>query len=499
LNIRHTMIRKKSFYCAILIGLAGLGMTALSAASAEAGTATTRQPNVILILADDMALGDIGAINGGVSRTPVLDRLMEEGLWFSQGYSGSTVCAPARASLLTGRSPQRTGVVTLNVERFPRLTRLYRNQRTIADLFRANGYRTALIGKWHLGEGRAYHPLSRGFDEFRGFKGYQVKGYSNFGFEINGKSMTVEGEYLTDMLTEQALDYVTENRNDPFFLHLAHFAPHRPLEAPPEIVATYRRQGLDENTALIYAMVEVMDRGIGRLLQRLEELDLRENTLVIFASDNGPDPLTGSRFNAELTGHKYSVLEGGIHVPLIFNWPGRIEPAETSVVAHFTDVVPTLADLCGFTPESLAGDLFDGGSLAEVLAGGTGEALPVSRYWQWNRGMPQYSRNAAVREGKWKLVRSFGNAAAILPSPTVMAELTPEQRAAAVRATGRAIGEIPETPNDAAPALYRITEDPEELSDVSEQFPKVYQTLKVKLEDWTREIEFSRNQNRDDG
>ncbi len=411
-----------------LVAMAGFSTMVFGIDPKMDAAVAIHRPNVILILADDMGLGDIGALNGGLSRTPVLDRLMAEGMWFSQGYSGSTVCAPARASLLTGRYPHRTGVVTLNVQRFPRLTRLYQNQRTVADLFKANGYRTALIGKWHLGEGNDCHPLSRGFDEFRGFKGYQVKGYSDFGFEINGKSTTVEGQYLTDVLTDEALDYVTANRQVPFFLHLAHFAPHRPLEAPPEMVADYRRRGLDENTATIYAMVEVMDRGIGRLLERLEELNLRENTLVIFASDNGPDPLTGSRFNCELTGHKYSILEGGIRVPLIFNWAGRITPGETTTVAHFTDVVPTLAELCGFTPESLAGEFFDGGSLADVLVGLEGNALPISRYWQWNRGVPQYSRNAAIREGDWKLVRTFGNDAAVLPSPISMVKLTPEER-----------------------------------------------------------------------
>lgn len=477
--------------------IAGSGVLGLSVTETASSETKASPPNVILILADDMGLGDIGALNGGLSRTPHLDQLMAEGLWFNQGYSGSTVCAPARAALLTGRYPHRAGVVTLNVERFPRLTRLYQNQRTLADHFRANGYRTALVGKWHLGEGDDYHPLSRGFDEFRGFKGYQVEGYSNFGFEINGQAMKFEGEYLTDVLTEQALAYVTENQDAPFFLHLAHFAPHRPLEAPPEIVATYLREGLDENTALIYAMVEVMDRGIGRLMERLNELNLRENTLVIFASDNGPDPLTGSRFNGGLTGHKYSVREGGVRVPLIFHWPGRIFPGETSVVAHFTDIVPTLADVCEFDPETIAGERFDGGSLAGVLAQGSGENLPDSRYWQWNRGAPRYSRNAAVRAGEWKLVRSFGDAAAILPTSEAMAGWSVEQKRAAIQATGRAIGEIPETINETPPALYRITEDPAESTDLSEQFPRIYQTLKVKLEDWSREMEFSRNQNRD--
>ena len=155
-----------------LVAMAGFSTMVFGIDPKMDAAVAIHRPNVILILADDMGLGDIGALNGGLGRTPVLDRLMAEGMWFSQGYSGSTVCAPARASLLTGRYPHRTGVVTLNVQRFPRLTRLYQNQRTVADLFKANGYRTALIGKWHLGEGNDCHRLSRGFDEFRGYKGY---------------------------------------------------------------------------------------------------------------------------------------------------------------------------------------------------------------------------------------------------------------------------------------------------------------------------------------
>jgi arylsulfatase A-like enzyme len=198
--------------------------------------------NVILILADDMALGDFGSVNGGLSRTPNLDRLAEESVRFTQAYSASCVCAPARATLLTGRYPHRTGVVTLNMNRYPILTRLKKDETTLADVMKLNGYVTGLIGKWHCGTGDNYHPLTYGFDEFEGFSGSQKLSYFNYALDVNRKIIKPEKQYLTDDLSQRAIEFVKRHRKKTFFLHLAHYAPHRPLEAPKKLVNYYQQK-----------------------------------------------------------------------------------------------------------------------------------------------------------------------------------------------------------------------------------------------------------------
>jgi arylsulfatase A len=431
------------------------------AIAAPAGDAVATRPNVVLIIADDMALGDVGAFNGGRSHTPNIDRLIAGGVWFNRGYSASSVCAPARAALHTGRYPHRTGVVSLSMATEPELTRLKRDETTIADAFKAAGYQTGLVGKWHVGLGSDWHPLRRGFQEFTGFIGAPGSFY-NYELEVAGQMRQFTADYLTPVLSAGAVDFVRRHRERPFFLELAHAAPHRPLEAPPEVVQKYRDRGETPNTAKIYAMVEVMDRGIGELLQTLEELRLRERTLVVFVSDNGPDPLTGERFNLGLRGTKYTINEGGIRVPVVMNWPGRLKPGETDVVFNFVDLPATVAELAGiqWAPRLPS----DGRSLAgELLRGVAGPAAERPLYWQWNRGDPNYTHNAALLHGAWKLVRPF---------------VTHKQA----------------SPQDSAerPVLYHLATDPAETTDLSHQHPDRYATMLTALEAWCRAVETDR-------
>ena len=211
------------------------------------------QPNVILILADDMGFGDLSCFNEGRSRTPCLDKLVGKSVWFNQAYSASAVCAPARAALLTGRHPHRTGVVSLNQKKFPDLTSLHPDEVTIADLFRAKGSVTGLVGKWHCGEGEVCHPLNRGFDEFEGFISPDdyLPSYYDYKLSIAGEIHAFKDQYITYDLSDRAVEFVRRHKGQPFFLHLSHAAPHRPLEAPDETVAYYRDKGFDENTALV--------------------------------------------------------------------------------------------------------------------------------------------------------------------------------------------------------------------------------------------------------
>lgn len=419
-------------------------------------------PNVILILADDMGWGDIASFNGGLNKTPNLDKLLEESVYFSHAYSGSPVCTPSRAALLTGRYPHRTGAITLNMERFPRHTRIHKDEVTIADVFSKNGYVTGLIGKWHSGDGPNYHPMKRGFQEFEGFKGYDVTtDYFNYKLDINGHYQSFTNEYLTDNLTDRAVNFLQRHQNDPFFLHLAHYAPHRPLSAPKKLVDFYLKKGFNKNTSTVYAMIEIMDKGIGKLLSKLDELGIRNNTLIIFASDNGPDPIVGPRYNHNLKGMKYSVNEGGIRVPLLVHWESTLKNKNSNRIIHFTDIFPTLLEICNLQmPQPVP---LDGGSIANILYGKDAETeLPKYRFWQWNRGVPYYTHNAAMLDGKWKLVR-----------PLATRNLVFEE-------------------SDLKPMLYNLEEDPEETIDISEKESMRYKIMKTKLEQWSREVEWDR-------
>jgi arylsulfatase A len=437
-----------------------LACAALFTVNVAAAPAPPASPNVILILADDMGLGDLSCFNGGLSRTPNLDRLVGDGVWFNQGYSASAVCAPARAALLTGRYPHRTGVVSLTMTTEPELTRLRHDEITLADLFLARGYATGLVGKWHLGMGAEWHPRQRGFQEFTGFIGGEnIASYFGYDLDVQGKNTRFESRYLTDELSARAIDFVRRHRAAPFFLHLAHYAPHRPLGAPPETIQRYLDHGISQDAATVYAMIEIMDRGIGELLATLRELGLRERTIVIFASDNGPDPLAGPRFNQQRRGTKYEIYEGGIRVPLLVSWPGTLRPRSTDVVAHFTDIVPTLIELCRL--ERPSGPPLDGASLAGLLQErDAGPRRP--RFWQWNRGAPNYTHNAAMREGEWKLVRPYVTRNAVAGDSALR------------------------------PALYNLQLDPLETTDVAGQHPERLARMNTALAEWASGVERDR-------
>ena len=421
------------------------------------------RPNVILILADDLAVGDLSCFNNGLSRTPRLDRLVAESVYFKQAYSGSPVCAPSRAAMMTGRYPHRTGSVTLNQIKYPKLTRLRLDETTIADRFKAHGYATGLVGKWHSGPGADYHPLKRGFDEYIGFNdSTDIPSYFKYRLDVQGEYREFDGPYLTDEFTRHAVDFVRRHRDRAFFLHLAHYAPHRPLSAPEDLIAHYRRKGLPEKTAIVYAMIEAMDRGIGELLDEVNRLGLDNNTLVIFASDNGPDPLVGDRFNLDNRGTKYMVNEGGIHVPLMFHWQGQLQPVKRDEVVHFIDLVPTLMEICRFKRTS-NDKPFDGRSFAGLLSDHWPNGkLPKQRFWQWNRKTPRYGHNAAVREGDWKLVRPY------------------------------VTRNIPEADSTAVPRLYHLRRDPQESTDLSAKNPALSQRLLKSLKTWSRSVEQDR-------
>jgi arylsulfatase A len=364
------------------------------------------RPNIVLILADDMGYGDLSAVNDNRSSTPRLDALLGEGACLTQQYSGSPVCAPARACLLTGRYPHRTGAI--DTYELLGSDRLGLREVTLADRLSAAGYATGLVGKWHLGAfDQRFHPNSRGFDEFVGFRG-GWQDYYRWTIERNGQKVGADGRYLTDVFTTEAVSFIQRHRAEPFFLHVAYNAPHFPLQAPEEEIAPFAATGrYTRGLSTLYGMIHRMDTGIGAILDELKAQGLADNTVVLFASDNGPS-FSGAgeestkRFNCGLRGEKTLVYEGGIRVPAMVRWPAGLEQgARIDEPMHFIDWLPTLL-ACADQP-------VEGGAAParphplHVLRGQPRQS-PVEYHWQWNRYDPVGGCNIAVRDGDWKLV-----------------------------------------------------------------------------------------------
>ncbi|MGI9174353.1 MAG: arylsulfatase [Rhodothermales bacterium] len=337
-----------------------LALSGWSPASAE------RPPNVVLILTDDQGCGDVAFTGNPRLATPHLDRLASEGTHLTQFYV-APVCAPTRASLLTGRYHLRTGVRgVIEGREF-----MVGEEVTLAEVLGAAGYATGLVGKWHLGENYPWVPHAQGFDTFVGFRDGSNP-YFDAVLEQNGEPYPTQG-YLTDVLTDHAIAFAEQHQAEPFFLYLSYNAPHSPLEVPEAYLRPYR--DLPEHTALIYGMMASVDENVGRLLGRLDELGLTENTLILFTSDNGPLYGGGGyeqaeRYNCGLRGTKYEVYEGGVRVPLVVRQPGKVPAGKTvDVPAAHIDLLPTVLDYAGVPlPESLA---LDGRSLRPLLGGDT--------------------------------------------------------------------------------------------------------------------------------
>lgn len=296
-------------------------------------------PNILLILTDDQGYGDLGFHGNTAIHTPQLDQFFQQGSTIPQFYV-NPVCAPTRASILTGRYYQRAGVhgVTRGRER------MRIEEQTMADLFREAGYQTAIFGKWHNGANYPYHPLARGFDHFTGFSSGHYSSYFDTTIEKDGEAFLAEG-YLPDVITQEALDFMAKNKaqNKPFFCFVTFQTPHTPLHVPDRYFDPYITQGLDAFTAAIYGMCENIDDNLGRMMAQLDTLQLKENTIVIFLTDNGPLTL---RYNDGLKGRKGTVDEGGVRVPFGIQWPGTIPGGQSieGAWAHI-DLLPTLLDL----------------------------------------------------------------------------------------------------------------------------------------------------------
>lgn len=444
------------------------------------------RPNIVFIIADDMGYGDFGIFNDRVSPTPHLDALVGAGVCLTQHYSASPVCAPARAALMTGRYPHRTGSIDTLEARG--LDRLRLDEVTLADLLSKAGYATGLIGKWHNGAlDKRYHPRSRGFREFVGFQG-GWNPYYRYRLDRNGAIEYGDGKrYLTDVFSDAAVDFIERHRNDSFFLQLAYNAPHFPLEAPDATARKYADLGFSVGVSLIYAMIDVMDEGIGRILETLRRRGIADNTIVIFTSDNGPalgdwNGFSQRRFNCGFNGQKGNTYEGGIRVPAVVTWPDGMEAGiRSDEMAHFTDWFPTLLAMAGL--ETPADRHLDGVNALPILRGERGRINP-RRFWQWNRYTPLSSCNAAMRDGDWKLVRpQIAAAMAVSPLDTALdhaIKYVPERFSDIIR--------DPEPPRAAPPPppalLFNIAEDPGERDDLAQLHPARVAAMEAALERW---------------
>ena len=446
-------------------------------------------PNIVLIVADDMGYGDFGCFNGGASHTPTLDQLVSEGTCLTQHYSASPVCAPARASLLTGRYPQRTGAIDTLEHRG--LDRIALGERTLGDVMKSAGYATGLVGKWHNGAfDERYHPNSRGFDEFAGFSG-GWSSYWDWRLDRNGTITKADGRYFTDVLTTEAVDFVRRHKTEAYFLLVAYSAPHYPFEAPDDEVARFAEsEKFTAGVAAIYAMVHRMDAGIGAILDEVDD-----DTLVMFTSDNGPQ-FSGSgdyathRFNCGFKGAKGLVYEGGVRLPMVLRWPNGIAAAgQRDELVHFNDWLPTLAAVAGADVTELE---LDGVNALPLLQGDAAD-VPDVRFWQWNRYTPIVDGNAAMRDGNWKLVR---------PAIAAAMEVTPRDLMLDIDSKNRpdeyaAILDEPEPQRDltVAPApsqLFDIAADPAEEHDLAAARPERVQRMEAALARWFEEVERDR-------
>ena len=415
-----------SFFSILLFGLAS-----------AAGAFADEKPNVIIVLTDDQGYGDLSCHGNPILKTPELDRLHGESIRFTD-FHVSPFCTPTRAALMTGNHPAYTGAYRTSSGR----TMMHPDEKTIAHLFSENGYVTGMIGKWHLGDNAPHRPQDRGFQDVvwhrAGGVGQAPDYWGNDYFDdtyerasladLNGTFETFEG-YCTDVWFQEAIRFVEENQHEPFFLYLALNAPHGPYLVPDEWAEPYRGNE-DVVNANFYGMVANIDHNIGILRDRLEELGLTENTILIFMTDNGTsagfeldrdDPVFGPLdslpvrgYNAGMRGRKSSVFEGGHRVPFFIHWPkGNLLGGRDidRLTAHI-DVLPTLADLCGIQ----ISDSYevDGASFKSLLYGDDASWKRTHHVVQYHGGAygkampPGPLAYSVVMTERWRLVNSDG-------------------------------------------------------------------------------------------
>jgi arylsulfatase A len=438
---------------------------------------TTERPNIIYILADDLGYGDLSCYGQEHFETPHLDSLAQDGMRFTRHYSGSTVCAPSRCSLMTGL---HTGHAYIrgNLAVHPEGQQpMPADTVTIAHILKAAGYATGVFGKWGLGApGSVSEPLQMGFDRFYGYNCQRLAHHYYPYFLWNDQQREIlwenvgleRGEYAPDLIQDQLLDWIEDNRDQPFFCYYALIQPHAEMFAPEEYMQQFRGRFLPETAydgtdsgpdfrkgrygsqpeghAAFAAMVTHMDEDIGEIVAKLEALGIAQNTLIIFSSDNGPHAEAGHNpdyfdSNGALRGIKRDLYEGGIRVPMIAHWPGRIAPGSVSShLSAFWDIMPTLADVAG-QPEP---EHTDGISFLPTLLNDREQAQHAFLYWEF----PERGGRIAIRMNQWKGIRYH-------------------------------VATAPQAPLE----LYNLLHDPSETINVSADHPEIVEQLEALLKE----------------
>lgn len=415
------------------------------------------RPNIIFLLVDDMGYADVAAYGNAYHQTPNIDLLAAAGMRFTDAYAAAPNCSPTRGSILTGRWPARTGVTQYlpgNVLPYAKLLQaelplgLPLDQAVIAEPLKAAGYATASIGKWHLGGGD-FAPENRGFDvSFAG-------GHWNAHKSMFAPHPFVEipdakdGDYLTDRLTREAIEFIDANRENPFFLYLPYYAIHTPIQAKQALIDGYegREDPTGRNNAVYAAMTEGVDQSVGALVAKLDDLGLSENTIIVFFSDNGGVPSLA--FNGGLRSGKGYLWEGGVREPLIIKWPAMVEAgAVERRPVQSIDFYPTLLEAAQASDSE--GHATDGESLMPLLRGESETWTRDTLYWHY----PHYANagstpTGAIRQGDWKLIEFF---------------------------------------EDNHVELYNLAEDPAETTDLASEMPDKAAALQQQLAQWRQSV-----------
>ena len=372
------------------------------------------RPNIVVILADDLGYGDLSSYGGADLKTPAIDKLVSEGMKFTNAYANCPVCSPTRAALLSGRYPDLVGVPgVIRTHADNSWGYLLPSRMLLPKVLHDAGYHTAIVGKWHLGLDSPNTPLERGFDHFHGFLGDMMDDYyKHLRHDVNymrkGKDAITPEGHATDLFTDWAIEYIRSRatyRAQPFFLYLAYNAPHTPIQPPDEWVAKVKQRQPDitDKRAMLVALIEHMDEGIGRVMKTLEESGFRDKTLVVFTSDNGGQLNVGGTVGP-YRGGKGDTYEGGLRVPLTVSWPGKIAAGATSdAVVLSMDVYPTVLEAAGVKDAQER----DGVSFVPALRGEPQE-LTRDLFWMRREGGGQFWGLScwAMRRGEWKLVKN---------------------------------------------------------------------------------------------
>jgi arylsulfatase A-like enzyme len=393
------------------------------------------QPNIIYILADDLGYGDLSVYGQTKFETPNIDKLASQGMLFTQHYSGSTVCAPSRSALLTGMNTGHT-VVRGNKEIMPEgQYPIPDNTYTLAEALKKAGYTTGAFGKWGLGfPGSEGDPTNQGFDTFFGYN-CQRMGHNYYPYhlwsnkdsiDLKNNQGTQKGTYAPSLIHKKTIKFIEQNKDKPFFAYVASIIPHAELAAPEALMEKYRNKFLpekkykgvdsglgykngaygsqDESHAAFVAMIDLLDQQVGDIINKVEELGIAGNTIIIFTSDNGPHQEGGAdpdyfNSNGPLKGYKRDLYEGGIRVPMIVKWPGKIKPgSKSSLVSAFWDVFPTFADIVDAqVPKDIDGISL----LPEFLGDKKDQKQHEYLYWEFH----EKGGRQAVRMGDWKAVK----------------------------------------------------------------------------------------------